>query len=134
MDALFPWRNRLFKDGVELKYYTHRSGNILYMSLTDIQLLFDLTIECNIDGSLRIYPERPFAPDIYALEQEGFFDAFNCRGPRRRDTREMLYTWQDRRSVPIASLSKLMSYFLIAEAVQAGRVRLYDAVPIQPEG
>lgn len=130
VDALFPWRNRLFKDGVELKYYTHRSGNILYMSLTDIQLLFDLTIECNIDGSLRIYPERPFAPDIYALEQEGFFDAFNSIILGDADKGEYLYTWQDGRSVPIASLSKLMSYLLIAEAVNSGRVQLYDTVPI----
>ncbi len=130
VDALFPWRNRLFKDGVELKYYTHRSGNILYMSLTDIQLLFDLTIERNADGSLRIYPERPFAPDIYALEQEGFFEAFNSIILGDADTGKYLYTWQDGRSVPIASLSKLMSYLLIAEAVHDGRVQLYDAVPI----
>ena len=130
VDALFPWRNRLFKDGVELKYYTHRSGNILYMSLTDIQLLFDLTIERNADGSLRIYPERPFVPDIYALEQEGFFEAFNSIILGDADTGKYLYTWQDGRSVPIASLSKLMSYLLIAEAVHDGRVQLYDAVPI----
>lgn len=130
VDALFPWRNRLFKDGMELKYYTHRSGNILYMSLTDIQLLFDLTIERNADGSLRIYPERPFVPDIYALEQEGFFEAFNSIILGDADTGKYLYTWQDGRSVPIASLSKLMSYLLIAEAVHDGRVQLYDAVPI----
>ena len=78
VESLWPSRNRLFMDGRELKYYTHRSGNVLYMSLLDIQLLFDLPIERNADGSLRLYPERSFAPDIGALESEGFFAAFNA--------------------------------------------------------
>lgn len=130
IDTLWPWRNRLFMDGRELKYYTHRSGNVLYMSLTDIQLLFDLTIEHNADGSLRLYPERPFAPNLFALEQEGFFDAFNAIVLGDSSTGEILYSRQAERSYPIASLSKLMSYLLIAEAVNAGTVRLDDAVPI----
>ncbi len=133
IDTLYPWRNRLFMDGRELKYYTHRSGNVLYMNLTDIQLLFDLSIERNADGSFRLYPGRAFEPDIQALERDGFFDAINAVVLGDADTGEMLYTWQDSRSVPIASLSKLMSYLLIAEAVQAGRVRLDDAVPISPK-
>ena len=130
VDSLWPSRNRLFMDGRELKYYTHRSGNVLYMSLLDIQLLFDLTIECNADGSLRLYPERSFAPDIDTLESEGFFDAFNAVVLGDADTGELLYSWQADRSYPIASLSKLMGYLLIAEAVNAGAVRLDDAVPI----
>ncbi len=130
VDTLWPYRNRLFMDGRELKYYTHRSGNVLYMNLVDIQLLFDVTIERNADGSLRLYPERSFAPEISLLERDGFFDAFNAVILGDADTGELLYTWQAERSVPIASLSKLMGYLLIAEAVNAGRVRLDDAVPI----
>lgn len=130
VDTLWPSRNRLFMDGRELKYYTHRSGNVLYMSLIDIQLLFDLTIERNIDGSLRVYPDRPFAPSIDALESEGFFDAFNAVVLGDAHTGEILYSWQPDRSFPIASLSKLMGYLLIAEAVNAGQIRLNDPVPI----
>lgn len=130
IDTLYPWRNRLFMDGRELKYYTHRSGNVLYMSLTDIQLLFDLTIERNADGSLRLYPERRFEPDLSELAQQGFFDATNAILLGDADTGEILFSRESGRSFPIASLSKLMSYLLIAEAVNAGRVRLSDPVPI----
>lgn len=130
VDTLWPTRNRLFMDGRELKYYTHRSGNVLYMNLIDIQLLFDLTIESGADGSLRLYPERPFVPDIALMEREGFFDAFNAVVLGDVNTGELLYSWQAERSYPIASLSKLMSYLLIADAVNAGTIRLDDAVPI----
>ncbi len=130
VDTLWPWRNRLFMDGRELKYYTHRSGNVLYMSLLDIQLLFDLTIEPNTDGSLRLYPERPFVPDLSQIEREGFFDAVNAVVLGDINTGELLYTWQADRPYPIASLSKLMGYLLIAEAVNAGAIHLNDAVPI----
>ena len=130
IDSLWPTRNRLFMDGRELKYYTHRSGNVLYMNLIDIQLLFDLTIERNADGSLRLYPDRPFMPDIATLEREGFFDAFNAIVLGDVSNGQLLYSWQADRSCPIASLSKLMGYLLIAEAVNAGKVRLDDAVPI----
>ncbi len=130
VDTLWPWRNRLFMDGRELKYYTHRSGNVLYMNLTDIQLLFDLTIERCVDGSLRLYPDRPFTPDIAQLELEGFFDAINAVVLGDVNTGELLYSWQAERSYPIASLSKLMSYLLIAEAVNTGRIHLNDSVLI----
>ena len=130
VDTLWPYRNRLFMDGRELKYYTHRSGNVLYMNLIDIQLLFDVTIERNADGSLRLYPERPFAPEIPLLERAGFFDSFNAVILGDADTGEILYSREAERSFPIASLSKLMGYLLVAEAVNAGRVRLDDPVPI----
>ena len=130
VDSLWPSRNRLFMDGRELKYYTHRSGNVLYMNLTDIQLLFDLTIEPNADGSLRLYPERPFAPDLSLLEREGFFDAFNAVVLGDVNTGELLFARQAETAYPIASLSKLVSYLLIAEALNAGTIRLDDAVPI----
>lgn len=130
VDTLYPWRNRLFKDGQELKYYTHRSGNVLYMNLTDIQLLFDLSIEICSDGSLRLYPERPFEPGLTALEASGYFDAFNAVILGDGDTGELLFSLRAQDAVPIASLSKLMGYLIIAEAVNSGRVRLSDAVPV----
>ena len=130
VDTLWPYRNRLFMDGRELKYYTHRSGNVLYMNLIDIQLLFDLTIERNADGSLRVYPERPFVPDIAAMEREGFFESFNALVLGDVDTGELLYAWQAERSYPVASLSKLMSYLLISEALGNGSIRPDDPVLI----
>ncbi len=123
-------RNRLFADGAELKYYTFRFGTELYMSLTDIQLLFDLTVERSDDGSLRLRPDLPFAPDAHDLQASGFLDAVNAVLIGDADTGELLYTLRAETPYPVASLTKLMSYLLLAEDLNAGRYHLTDQVPI----
>ena len=128
--ALYPYRNRLFQDGRELKYYTHRQGNELYMSLTDVQLLLGVTIERSAEGGLRLYPERPFVPDPSALAAAGYLDAVDAVLVGDADTGEILYARHGGDPYPVASLSKLMGYLLLAEAANDGRVHLNDAVPI----
>lgn len=130
IDTLYPVRNRLFLDGRECRYYTCRSGNELYMSLTDIQLLLDLSISLEPDGSLRLNPAQRFCPSPQELEAGGFFEAVSAVLLADAATGEILYARGSERSLPIGSLSKLMAYLLIAEDVNAGRFGLNDAVPI----
>lgn len=130
VSALYPVRNRLYLDGRELKYYTHRAGNELFMSLTDIQLMLDVTMERGADGSLRLYPERPFAPEPGALAADGFFDSCSAILLGDLSTGEVLYSRNGRDVFPIASLSKLMAYLVIAEAINAEDVSLTAPVPI----
>ena len=133
VSSLYLFRNRLFLDNRELKYYTCRLGTDLYMSLTDIQLMLDFTIQRSADGGLRLYPERPFRPDVKALEAEGYFGSFNAVLLGDADTGEILYLKQGTKALPIASLSKLMSYLLIAESVKSGQLRLDEPVPVTQE-
>lgn len=127
--TLSPRRNRLFRDGRELKYYTHRYGSDLYMSLVDVQLLLDVSIEPQADGSLRLEP-RSFAPTPGELYESGFLDAVSAVVLGDAATGELLYDYHGGEVLPVASLSKLMGYLLIAEAVNSGRIGLNDLVPV----
>ena len=128
-------RSRLFVDGGERRYYAFRrdSSNDLYLSLTDVQLLFDLTAERRDDGALLLDPDRPFEPDLKELELEGYFDAISAVILGDADTGEILFSRDSRRHLPIASLSKLMSYLLLCEAAERGEISFSDEVTITAE-
>lgn len=127
--SLTPFRNRIFVNGEEHRYYTCRAGKDLYMSLTDIQLMLDLPAELQEDG-VRFYPEQHFYPDVPLLDQQGYFECFNAVLLGDADTGEILYASNTADPVPIASISKLMTYLLLAEAAETGEISLNAQVPI----
>ena len=128
-------RSRIFVDGGERRYYTYRrdSENDLYMSLTDVQLMLDLTAARPDEDSLVLDPNRPFAPDPKELVREGFFDAVSAVVLGDADTGEILFCRNGFRALPIASLSKLMSYLLLCEAAERGEISFSDEVRISEE-
>ena len=124
-------RNRLFVDGGERRYYTYRSDDRdLYLSLADVQLLLDLTAWFDSAGVLRLEPKQPFAPDLQQLKREDYFGAFNSVLVGDADSGEVLFSVNRAWRYPIASLSKMMTYLLLAEAVEAGQLSWEDPVPI----
>lgn len=127
-------RSRLYVDGAERRYYSYRSGNKdLYLSLTDVQLLLDLTATRPDEGSVVLDPGRPFAPDLKELERQGYFDAIAAVALGDADTGKLLYSRDCRRTLPIASLSKLMSYLLLREAADRGELSFSDSVTVTAE-
>ena len=128
-------RSRLFVDGGERRYYSFRrdSSKDLYMSLTDVQLMLDLTAVCPDRDTVVLDPGRPFAPDPKELEEQGFFDAIGAVIIGDADTGEILFSRDCRRHLPIASLSKLMSYLLLCEAADRGEISFSDSVTITAE-
>ena len=128
-------RSRLYVDGGERRYYTYRreSSKDLYMSLTDVQLMLDLTAELLDGDTLLLDPGRPFKPDPQILMREGYFDAVSAVLLADADTGEILFARDALRPLPIASLSKLMTYLLLYEAQQRGELSFSDAVTITEE-
>ena len=97
-------RSRLYIDGAERRYYTYRYENKdLYMSLTDIQLLLDVTATVAEDGSVTVDPMAPFRPDVKQLKRDGYFDAVNGILLGDADTGEILFYKDAHRAWPIAS-------------------------------
>ncbi len=129
ISSLTPFRNRIFVDGLEHRYYTYRAGTDLYMSLTDVQLMLDLSAERQEDG-LRLYPEQRFLPNVPMLEEAGYFDGFSAVLLGDADTGEILFARCAADPVPIASVSKLMTTLVLAEAVQAGEISFSDTVTV----
>ena len=126
-------RNRLYVGDQERKYYSYRENSNLYLGLTDIELMLDLTVRPVSATKLEFLTEIPFRPDPQALREGGYFEEFNAIVLGDVTNRKLLFTSQASRSFPIASLTKLMTYLLVMEAVEAGQARLNDAVPISPE-
>ena len=123
-------RNRLFVGENERKYYSYRENSNLYLGLTDIELMLDVTVRHVSDTRIEFLTDTPFRPDPQDLREEGYFDAFNAIVLGDVTDGTLLFTSQSSRSFPIASLTKLMTYLLIMEAVENGEVRLSDPVPI----
>ena len=124
-------RNRLFYNGGDRKYYTFRdTENDLYMNLTDIQLMLDITASLTGENEISFNTNESFCPDVKALGDEGFFDYISGIIVGDATTGEVIYSKDKNAAVPVASTSKLMSYLLIAEAIAAGKIGYDDLVPI----
>lgn len=129
VSSFTPYRNRIFVDGLERRYYTYRDGRDLYMSLTDVQLMLDLPAELEEEG-LRFYPEQHFSPDVPALDEQGYFECFNAVLLADANTNAILYARNASAPMPIASISKLMTYLLLAESAKRGEISFSGNVTI----
>ncbi len=128
--SLNPKRNRLLVDGQERRYYTHNPGNgDLYMSLTDVQLMLDMTVFFS-GGRLILSPGKPFQPDLAELDREGYFEMMNAVFLGDAESGEILFYRNSRFPVPVASLSKLVSYLVLEEAIDTGEISTGDWVRI----
>ncbi len=123
-------RYKLYVDNQERKYYSFRDGSNLFLSLTDIELMLDLTAQAESETQLRFLVDQPFRPNPQTLREDGYFEAFNAIVLGDVTNGKLLFTSQSGRSFPIASLTKLMTYLLTMEAVEDGLVRLSDRVHI----
>ncbi len=127
-------RPRIFLNGSERRYYCYRDGNRdLFMNLTDVQLLLDLTAQTDWPDAVVLQPDVPFAPDVEQLRREGYFDAINAIVLGDADTGEILFSTDPFKAYPIASLSKLMTYLLLRECEWNGELHFTDTVTITEE-
>lgn len=118
--------NKLFFNGEERKYYTFRAGRDIFMNITDIQLMFNFTAEYTESGVLNICPGTGFAPDIDDLRAADYFSFCNGIVVGDADTGKILFSNNRLRQAPVASLTKLMTYLLVMEAADSGRISLED--------
>lgn len=124
-------RNRLFYNGADRKYYTYRDEtNDLYISLTDLQLMLDVTAEFVGENRIYIHTDLPFRPDLGSLEASGYFNYINGIVLGDANTGKILYFKDPNKITSIASTSKLMTFLLLAEAADAGKMSFSDSVVI----
>ena len=123
-------RNRLIVDGGDRKYYTYNPQNgDLYMSVTDVQLMLDMTFEKN-GSTWTAKPNQHFIPDVKALRDAGYFDNISSVYLADADSGEALFLLNGYNELPVASLTKLLSYYILKEGIDAGEIRSSDTVRI----
>jgi D-alanyl-D-alanine carboxypeptidase len=82
------------------------------------------------DGTLSAAVDIPFQPDLEALKESGFFDCIDAIYLADAATDEIIFRQNTIPSVPVASLSKLLSYLVLREGMDAGEISTSDMVRI----
>ena len=123
-------RNRLIVDGGDRKYYTYNPQNgDLFMSVTDVQLMLDMTFEKS--GAAWIAkPNQHFIPDVRTLRDAGYFDNISSVFLADANSGEALFLLNGYNELPVASLTKLLSYYILREGIDAGEIKSSDMVRI----
>ena len=123
-------RNRLFVDGEEKRYYSFRFGKPedLYINVLDICFLFDIDASLISQNAVWFKLDTPFCADIASLDKDGYFDSVNCVLLGNINSGNISFSKNESSSFPIASITKLMSYLVIMDAVDEGRITLDDPV------
>ena len=124
-------RNRLFVDGSEKKYYSFVCGEPadIFLNITDLLLLLNIKAELEGDN-LSLLPEEEFSVSAAELKESGLCSTMNSALAGDAESGKILFSTNPRTAYPIASLTKLMTYLLLAEAVEQGRVSFEDQVVI----
>lgn len=123
-DAIDLDASTFYIDGVRQEYRTYEKDGGLYMKLVDLGLVFGITTELKSQTELTVDTKTPFVIDIKHLDENGYFSFLHGSLLGNADTGEILYACKEDAVTQIASTSKLMTYLLVQEAIDAGKIAL----------
>lgn len=117
-------------DGRTVKYYGYKTGdnNDFYIKIVDLSLVLDIDAEYTAQDALKFNTEKSFVADLDQLDQDGYFSFLHGSVLGNADTRKILYSSKKDNKAAIASTTKLMTYLLVMEAVDAGKISMDDIV------
>ena len=104
--------------------------NDAYLKVSDISMLLDLDIELEENGEYSLSTSSGFDVEMDELENSNFFESLNGTLLGNADTGEVIYSCKADNQTAIASTTKIMTYLLVMEAVEAGRISLSDIIPV----
>lgn len=124
-------------DNEERKYYTiitEIDGRYdCYISFCDLMMLLDMDI-VNSEDDYIINTSGNMKPiDPLFLESDGYFHGLNSILVGDATTGEIFYEYNSDNVYPIASTTKLMTYYLVAKKLQDNATSIYDLVTISRE-
>ena len=95
-----------------------------FVSLMDLGFMLDLHIEYGGEKELLVDLDRGFSIDLERMEEAEYFHDLNGVILGNATTGEILYAWDATHQTEIASTSKLMTWLLVQEAMNDGRLTL----------
>lgn len=123
-DAISLDAPTFYIDGARQEYRTYEKDGALYMKLLDLGLVFGITTELKSQTKLTVDTKKAFEIDIKHLDENGYFSFLHGSLLGNADTGEILYACKEDAVTQIASTSKLMTYLLVQEAIDAGKLSL----------
>ena len=117
-------------DGKSVKYYGYKAGtdNDFYIKIVDFSLALDIDADYSAKNTLKINTANGFVVDIDQLDQDGYFSFLHGTVLGNGDTGKILYSSKKDSKAAIASTTKLMTYLLVMEAIDAGKISMDDIV------
>lgn len=117
-------------DGAKQEYRIYVKDGVAYMKLVDLGLVFGITTELKSKNELTINTEKEYKIDIKALDENGYFSFLHGALLGNADTGEVIYSCKEDAVTQIASTSKLMTYLLVQEAIENGKLSLDTKVKL----
>ncbi len=126
--------NAMEVNGKTVKYYTFIGDNMAgkqdyYISISDLAMLLDLNMEFRGER-LYIDTSSSYVPNIDKLREEGFYYEVHAALVGDATTGEIYDEYNPDNPVAIASVTKLMTYLCIMDAISSGRIGANDEVVI----
>ncbi|MCR5249441.1 MAG: serine hydrolase [Lachnospiraceae bacterium] len=117
-----------------VKYYTMIGGNSAgykdaFFNITDLAMLMDLELSVE-GGTLALNSSGHYQADLQELSESGFFDEVYSALVGDTSTGEIFLSSEEDLSVPIASTTKIMTYLIVMDAVNAGEISLSDIATV----
>lgn len=127
-------KHDMYVDDKERSYYTlvkKRSDGSLdcFITLMDVAMILDITIDME-DGNIVIDSTKPFSVSGEDMESDGFLEGVNALLIGDGTTGEIYYAYDDEKDFAIASTTKLITYYVLMDAVKAGEISLDDMVEV----
>ena len=128
-------RPKMYINDVERKYYSiigdvnENDRRDVFYSPLSIAMFLNLTMQI-MDNTIYVATDSNFYTTSEELEASGYLQGVNALLIGDGTTGEVYYGYNSDTAVPIASTTKLMSYFILMDAVANGEVTLDDYVSI----
>jgi len=128
-----PAPYEMYVDGVERKYYSfifsRDEDYDAFFTPISLAMMLDLDMEVGKDR-IEINTSAAYSVSAEEMEESGYLQGVNALVIGDSSTGEIFYQYGGDESFPIASTTKLMTYFVFMEAVSAGSCSLEDTVVI----
>ncbi len=117
-------------DGKPFGYSVYKAEDDIYMKILDLGFAFDLQTVLTGKHALSIDTNKAFDIAIDQLDQNGYFRFLHGAIVGNADTGEILYACNENVQTQLASTTKLMTYLLVQEAIDQGKISLDTKVKI----
>ena len=101
-----------------------------FMAPYDLAMLLDIDIQIVDDSRVVIDTTKHFSVDPDKLEEDGYFQAVNAIIVGNATTSEIYYSYQASTPYAIASTTKLMTYLVVREYMEANSRSMQDITTI----
>lgn len=129
-DNISQSASTFYIDESRQEYRVYEKDGAAYMKLVDLGLVFGITTVVESRTELSVNTEKEYKIDINHLDENGYFSFLHGTVLGNADTGEILYECKEDAVTQIASTSKLMTYLLVQEAIDAGKLTMDTMVAL----